>query len=39
MSENWPEDRQQGAEDKVKIHPYILLLRGLLKNSSVRLES
>lgn len=40
MSENWPEDRQQGAEDKVKIHPYVLMLRGLLlRNSSVRLES
>lgn len=39
QGQNWPDDRQQGAEDKVKIQPYVLMLRGLLlRNSSVRLE-
>ena len=40
VCEDWPEDRQHGAEDKVKIDPRILRLSGLLpRNSSVGPES
>ena len=39
VPEDWPEDRQQGAEDRVKINPCIPRLPGLLQNSSVGPES